>query len=241
MKAECITYMAAKRKVSVKRLVLHMCANLLTPVAGSQAKRDLADVLTACVSAVIEQFDFAGMSDLASDEAVNKVIALLKFCYDAGVSVHSYPAVLDQLLSSAGTTQGQLLKPYLTDVLVPLIDPLRTLLIGLSVSIKEGAIKSFFSVVMRLFVSRVVGKKPSETKIPHTATFGCGFSECGCIKYFLQNGPTISFDIHDVKRVRTHAETRLRASEAKKWGVEWRTMGGTRPLILHASTFVLDV
>ncbi len=241
MNAEGIAYMAAKKKRSLKRLVLHMRANLLTSEASAQARRDLDDVLIACVNAVIEHFDFAGLSDLAGDEAVNKVITLLKFSSDAGVGVQCYPAILDQLLSSAGITQGELLKTYLTDILVPLIDPLRTLLIGLGISIVEGSIKSFCSVVTRLFVSKVVGKKPAETKIPDIATFGCGCSECRGLEYFLQNGPMASLEIHDIQRVRTHAETGLQTVEAKKWGVEWRTVRGTRPLKLHVSGFVFCV
>lgn len=241
MNNEGIAYMATKKKGSLKRLVLHMRANLLTSEAPAQARRDLDDVLMACVNAVIEHFDFAGLSDLAGDEAVNRVITLLKFSSDAGVGVQCYPAVLGQLLSSAGISQGELHKTYLTGILVPLIDPLRTLLIGLGVSIKEGPIKYFCSVVTRLFISKVVGKKPAETKIPDIATFGCGCSECRRLKYFLQNGPTASLDIHDIQRVRAHAETRLQAVEAKKWGVEWRTVRGTRPLKLHVSGFVFGV
>ncbi|KAK0195078.1 hypothetical protein F5146DRAFT_1172862 [Armillaria mellea] len=235
MNAESIAYMAAKREGSLKRLVLHMRANLLTSEAPVQARRDLDDILMACVSAVIERFDFAGLLDLAGDEAVNRVIASLKFSFDAGVGVHCYPTVLEQLLSSAGVTQGELLKTYLTDILVPVIDPLRTVLTSLGISIKEGPIRSFCSVVTRLFVSKVVGKKPANTIIPDIGTFGCDCSECGRIEYFLQNGPTVSLDIHDLQRVRIHAERKLQAVEAKKWGVEWRTVRGTRPLKLHIS------
>ncbi|KAK0455536.1 uncharacterized protein EV420DRAFT_1554158 [Desarmillaria tabescens] len=235
MNAEGIAYMAEKKKASLKRLALNMHANLLTPEAAAPARRDLDEVLMACASAVIEHFDFASLADLASEEAVNKAIALLKFCFDSGVGVNSYPAILDQLLSSAGITRAQLLKPYLTGVLVPLIGPLRTLLIGFGISIKEGPIKTFFSVVTRLFVSTVVGKKPSGTEIPDATTFGCGCSECERTKYFLHNGPTVSFDIHDVQRVRAHVEKRLQVFEAKKWSVEWGTVRGTRPLILRIS------
>ncbi|KAK0505101.1 hypothetical protein EDD18DRAFT_1343925 [Armillaria luteobubalina] len=237
MDAEGITYMATKKKGSLKRLVLHMRTNLLTSEAPAEARRDLDDVLIACVSAVIEHFDFAGLSDVSGNEAIDKVIALLKFSFDAGVGVHFYPAVLYQLLSSAGITQpeGELLKTYLTDILVPLIDPLRTVLNNVGISITEGPIKSFCSVVTRLFVSKVVGKKPVETKIPDITTFGCGCPECARIMDFLQSGPTVSLVIHDLQRVRIHAEKKLQAVEAKKWGVEWRTVRGTRRLKLHIS------
>ncbi|KAK0225575.1 hypothetical protein IW262DRAFT_1456677 [Armillaria fumosa] len=237
MDAEGIAYMSTKKKGSLKRLVLHMRTNLLTSEASTQARRDLDDVLITCVRAVIEHFDFAGLSDVSGDEAVNKVIALLKFSFDAGVGVQCYPAVLNELLSSAGITQpeGGLLKTYLTDILVPLINPLRTVLNSVGISITEGPIKSFCSVVTRLFVSKVVGKKRAETKIPDITTFGCGCPECGRIKYFLQSGPTVSLDIHDLQRIRIHAETKLQAVKARKWGVEWRTVRGTRPLKLHIS------
>ncbi|KAK0476747.1 hypothetical protein IW261DRAFT_1489878 [Armillaria novae-zelandiae] len=235
MDAEGIAYMAVKKKGSLKRLIVHMHTNLLTPEASTQTRRDLDDVLTACVSAVIKHFDFAGLSDVSGDEAVNKVIAFLKFSFDAGVGVHCYPAILDQLLSSAGITQGELHRTYLTDVLVLLIDPLRTVLIDLGISMTEGPIKSFCSVVTRLFVSKVVGKKPAETKIPDITTFGCGCPECGRIKDFLQSGPTVSLDIHELQRVRIHAETKLQAVGAKKWGVEWRTVRGTLPQKLRIS------
>ncbi|KAG7446596.1 uncharacterized protein BT62DRAFT_932033 [Guyanagaster necrorhizus] len=165
MDAEGIAYMAAKKKASVKRLVLHMHAELLSPEAIAQAKQDLDELFMTCVSTVIERFDFAGLSDLTGDGAVNKVIALLKFSFDAGVGIHSYHIVLNQLFSCAGITRGQLLETYLTDILVPFVDLLRTLFAVLGVSIKEGPIKFFCSVVTRLFVSKSCWKKACRDKI----------------------------------------------------------------------------
>ncbi|KAJ7102727.1 hypothetical protein C8R44DRAFT_988104 [Mycena epipterygia] len=160
----------------------------------------------------------------------DKMIAMVKFCFEVGARSQCQRLLLRFLSPPAGST----LEQHISNALVPFLPVLRQYLITKALDFQTDPYKMFAAAVIRAFADKIMAQKPHEVvPVAQLQAVGCGCSECQLLKsFFLSEKATIDFP--RVQSIRTHLERQL-ATRARSWGVVCTTIRSGSPHTLRVT------
>ena len=224
--------MVEKSSEVVVVLVRSIAGSLRPPKSDGPATHDFQEILTLCLSALIDHLKLQPGFYRAADHL--KVVDL---CLEVDI-----PSLCERLFLRLLHPPRINIQVHIAKVLVPLVPVLQKNLAKLDINLTAEPFAQFSSQVIQKFVKVVLGPKPPQGsfRIPSSELVGLeckdGCSHCRELRIFLERGRE-EMGFRKGREIRSHVEHRV--DRAYELGITCETVKEGKPHTLWVSHVVI--
>ena len=225
--------MVEKSSEVVVALVRSIASSLRPPKSDGPATHDFQEILTLCLSALIDHLKLRPGVYRAADDYLD----LVDLCLEVDI-----PSLCERLFLRLLDPPGIDIHVHIAKVLVPLVHMLQKNLAKLDINLTAEPFAQFSSQVIQKFVKVVLGPRPrhGSFRIPSSELVGLecrdGCSHCRELRKFLESGRE-EMDFRKGREIRSHVEHRV--DRAYELGITCETVKEGKPHTLWVSHVVI--